>query len=66
MHGIKKKKYRWNKQPKNQNAVETNNWLAKMKRQLAKAKRDGYRIIYLDETFFTRNKVPELEWALPK
>ena len=66
MHGIKKKKYRWNKQPKNQDAAEANNWLTKMKRQLAKAKRDGYRVVFLDETFFTRNKVPELEWALPK
>ena len=64
-HGIRKKKYRWTKVPKNQDAVEASNWLANMKRQLSKAKRDGYRIIYLDETFYTRNKVPELEWALP-
>ena len=66
MHGIKKKKYRWNKQPKNPDPAKTATLTGKMKRELANAKRDGYRVIYLDETHFTRNKVPELEWALPK
>ena len=37
-----------------------------MKRELAKAKRDGYRIIYLDETVFTRKTLAASEWALPK
>ena len=37
-----------------------------MKRELAKVRRDGYRIIYLDETCITRKTVPDLEWALPK
>ena len=37
-----------------------------MKRQLTMAKNDGYRMIYLDETMFTRKTVPEAEWALPK
>ena len=36
-----------------------------MKRQLTRAKRDGYRIIYLDETMFTRKSVADTEWALP-
>ena len=36
-----------------------------MKRQLTRAKRDGYRIIYLDETMFTRKTVADTEWALP-
>ena len=65
-HKIRKKKYRWNKQPKNQDAEEAKKWLTNMKRQLTKCRNQGYRIVYLDETFFTRNKVPELEWALPK
>ena len=30
------------------------------------AKRDNYRIIYLDETCFTRKTVQDTEWALPK
>ena len=39
---------------------------ARMKRQLAKAKKDGYRIIYIDETMFTRATVPKAEYCLPK
>ena len=30
------------------------------------AKNDGYRIIYLDETMFTRKTVVDAEWTLPK
>ena len=37
-----------------------------MKRQLTKAKKDGYRIIYIDETMFTRATVPKSEYCLPK
>jgi transposase len=29
-----------------------------MKRELARVKRDGYRVVYLDETMFTRATVP--------
>ena len=37
-----------------------------MNRDLAKAKKDGYRVVYIDETCFTRKTCPETEWALPK
>ena len=37
-----------------------------MIRELKKAKRDGYRIIYIDETVFTRSTIPKLEYCLPK
>ena len=37
-----------------------------MKRELAKAKKDGYKIVYLDETMFTRKTCPDNEWCLPK
>ena len=37
-----------------------------MIRQLAKAKKDGYRIVYLDETCFTRKTMTDTEWTLPK
>ena len=37
-----------------------------MKRQLTKAKNDGYRIVYLDETMFTRKTVADTEWSRPK
>lgn len=36
-----------------------------MMRLLTKAKRDGYRIIYIDETMFTRTSLPKLEYRLP-
>ena len=36
-----------------------------MIRELNKAKREGYRIIYIDETMFTRASVPKLEYCLP-
>ena len=37
-----------------------------MKGQLTRAKNDGYRVIYLDETMFTRKTVSCEEWTLPK
>ena len=37
-----------------------------MKRQLEKARMDGFRIIYIDETMFTRKTVPDSEYCLPK
>ena len=30
------------------------------------AKNDGFRLVYLDETMFTRKTVVEAEWTLPK
>jgi len=35
-----------------------------MKGQLTKARNQGYRIIYLDETCFTRTSVPKVEYCL--
>ncbi len=40
--------------------------IGRMKRQLTMAKNDGYRVIYLDETMFTRKTVTSEEWTLPK
>ena len=40
--------------------------LARMKRQLTIAKNDGFRMVYLDETMFTRKTVADAEWTLPK
>ena len=36
-----------------------------MKRLLTRAKNDGYRMIYIDETMFTRSTLPDTEWARP-
>ena len=65
LHGIKKKKYRWLKLIKTMGVDEVARKKASMKRQLTMARRGGYRIIYLDETFFTRRTVPQTEWMLP-
>ena len=37
--------------------------LATMKRQLTRAKNDGYRVVYLDETCFTRTTMPKSEYC---
>ena len=37
-----------------------------MKQQLTKARNAGYRIVYIDETMFTRTTVPDKEWSGPK
>ena len=64
-HKIKKKKYRWYKEAPNLDEVERQRELARMKRQLAKAKKENYRVVYLDEICFTRKTIPDTEWALP-
>ena len=37
-----------------------------MKRELTKARNQGYRIVYIDETMITRKTVANLEWSRPK
>ena len=32
---------------------------------LKRARRDGFRVIYIDETVFTRSTVPKQEYCLP-
>ena len=66
LHGVKKKKLRWYKVPKGRDGTVTTLELARLKRQLTMAKNDGYRIIYIDETCFTRKTVTDTEWARPK
>lgn len=64
--GIRKKKYSWYKQPPVIDERARAFQLRSMKRLLTMARRDGCRIIYIDETHFTRNTLPESEWTLPK
>ena len=40
--------------------------LTTVKMLLTRAKNDGFRIVYIDETMFTRKTLPETEWSLPK
>ena len=34
-----------------------------MKRELTRARNAGYRVVYLDETMFTRKAIAKIEWA---
>ena len=65
LNGIKKKRVRWYKEVPDHDETERRRALTMMKRKLEKARKDGYRIVYLDETMFTRKTVPNSEWALP-
>ena len=65
-HGIKRKKFKWYKQPVDQDPDKARRLLATLRRKLTMAKNDGYRVIYADETMVTRKTVPDLEWSRPK
>ena len=58
MHGIKKKKLRWYKSPKESDLKKERQKLGTMKMLLTRAKNQGYRIVYIDETMVTRKTVP--------
>ena len=66
MHKIKKKKLRWYKTPKHSDPDKARQALAKIKRELDKARRDGHRVVYIDEMCFSRRTLPDTEWTLPK
>jgi len=66
MHKIKRRSLKWFKQPREIDLEKTRQELITMKRLLTRARNDGYRIIYLDETCFTRSSVPKTEYCLPK
>jgi len=58
MHHIKKKKIRWYKTPTESDTRKTRQKLGTMKMLLTRAKNQGYRIVYIDETMITRKAVP--------
>ena len=58
-HKIKKRSLRWFKQPKDRDQEKERQQLTTMKRLLTKARNDGFRIVYLDETCFTRSTMPK-------
>ena len=57
------KKIRWYKQAKDQTEEEVQSYLNRMKNKLTKVRREGYRVIYIDETVFTRKTVKDREWC---
>ena len=66
MHGVKKRTITWKKRNNNRTEEEYKKEKKKLLRQLEKAKKDGYRIIYLDEAMFTKSALPKTEYCLPK
>lgn len=40
--------------------------MANLRRTLTKARNDGYRTVYADETMFTRTTLPLVEWSRKK
>ena len=66
LHKIKKKAYRWHKEARDPDPEKQRQWLINVKRQLTRAKNDGYRVVYIDETCFTRKTCRNTEWARPK
>ena len=62
---IKKRRIKWTKQAPEPTSTSSKQTVAKMKKELDKAKKDGFRICYLDETVFTRKTVPKAEYCLP-
>ena len=62
-HGIKKKCLKWYKQAVNRDPEKERQQYITMKRQLTKAKNDGYRVVYIDEICFTRTTVPKTEYS---
>jgi len=39
---------------------------ARLRREFSRVRKEGYRIIYIDETMFTRKTLRNEEWCLPK
>ena len=50
MHGVKKRRITWKKKSNNRSEEELKREKKKLLRQLEKLRKDGYKIIYLDET----------------
>ena len=65
MHGIKKKRIKYSKKVTEESQEEHRKETKKMVRQLERARKDGYRVVYIDETMFTRQSIPKKEYCLP-
>ena len=64
-HGIKKKRIKWIKVTKDKPIDVILKEKNKMVRELRKVKQQGYKVVYIDETMFTRRSVPTKEYCLP-
>ena len=60
-----KRRIKWVKQAREDKSAQYARDKGKMIAARKKAKKEGYRIIYIDETVFTRSTVPRIEYCLP-
>ena len=65
-HKIRKKRFIFVKAAPNQDPDKRAQELATIRRKRTRAKNEGRRIIYIDETVFTRTTVAKAEWSRPK
>ena len=65
-HRIRRRRIVWKKKDPTLTEEELQREKRKMARQLEKVQKEGYRVIYIDETMFTRTTVPKSEYCLPK
>ena len=63
-HKVKRRALRWFKVPRVRDPELEKKQLTTMKRLLTRAQNDGYRVVYLDETCFTRSTMPKTEYCL--
>ena len=63
---IKKRAIRWTKKAKNMDEDKLRKEIARVRRELVRVKKQGYRVVYLDETMVTRKTVPLAKYCLPK
>ena len=66
MRKIKKRRITWKKKQNNRTDQEIFREKQKLLRQIDKMKKEGYLIIYIDETMFTKGSVPKSEYCLPR
>ena len=64
MHKVKRRRIKWEKRAREQDDTNYGQEKTKMIRALRRAKRDGFKVIYIDETVFTRSTVPRTEYCL--
>ena len=64
-HNIKKRKITWKKKVNNKSQEEIKREKSKLLKQIEKIRKQGYRIIFIDETMFTKSAVPKIEYCLP-
>ena len=63
---MKRRRIKWIKQAREDKSAQYARNNGKMIAALKRARRDGFRVIYIDETVFTRSTVPRTEYYLPE